>query len=460
MYGAMKRHEIQVRRKAGQSHAQIARDAKVSKRTSKRIVKEAEVTGDGRSPTRRRPGRPSKVAAHRSVVVDLLAREPELPTLEVLHRARQAGYSGGKSALYELVRELRPTRTMPMVRFEGLPGEFSQHDFGVVDVRYASGGEERITFFASRLKYSRWAAVQITPDQRVESLVRALLVSFESFGGVPLMAVFDNPKTIVVGRRGNEIQWNETFAQVAIDFRFAPELCTPRRANQKGAVENLVGFVKNSFFKVRRFHDRQDLERQLAEWLHEVNEVRPSRATGVPPQALIAADRTRLRPLAMAAADYALKVPVFVGPTARVSYEGALYSTSPRTIGWSATLHLYTDRVRIVAGAQVTEHRRQPKGSESVHSEHRAEMLALVSGDRAKRYFKREQILGLGADAEILLTEIVHRHPRSWYGEVEILFDLLETFGQAKLRTALRIAVEQRQFAALYINSLLDREVV
>ena len=29
MYGAMKRHEIQVRRKAGQSHAQIARDAKV-----------------------------------------------------------------------------------------------------------------------------------------------------------------------------------------------------------------------------------------------------------------------------------------------------------------------------------------------------------------------------------------------------------------------------------------------
>jgi transposase len=456
----MKRHEIQVRRKAGQSHAQIARDAKVSTRTSKRIVKEAEVTGDGSSTTRRRPGRPSKVSAHRAIVVDLLAKEPELPTLEVLHRVRQAGYSGGKSALYELVRELRPTRTIPMVRFEGLPGEFSQHDFGVVDVRYVNGGEERIQFFASRLKYSRWATVQITADQRVESLVRALLGSFESFGGVPLMAVFDNPKTVVVGRKGNEIQWNETFAQVAIDFRFAPELCTPRRANQKGAVENLVGFVKNSFFKVRRFHDRQDLERQLAEWLREVNEVRPSRATGVPPKDLIAADRARLRPLAMTAADYALKVPVFVGPTARVSYEGALYSMSPRTIGWSATLHLYTDRVRIVTGAQVAEHPRQPKGSESVHSEHRAEMLALVSGERAKRYFKREQILGLGADAETLLTEIVHSHPRSWYGEVEILFDLLETFGQDKLRDALRVAVEQRQFAALYVNSLLDREVV
>ncbi len=460
MYGAMKRHEIQVRRRAGQSHAQIARDAAVSTRTSKRVVKEAEITDDARSPMGRRPGRPSKVVAHRAFVIELLAKEAELPTLEVLHRARQAGYAGGKSAMYELVRELRPMRSALMVRFEGLPGEFSQHDFGMVDVSYVDGSEERIQFFASRLKYSRWAAVTITKDQRVESLVRALLASFESFGGVPLLAVFDNPKTVVVGRKGKEIQWNEVFARVAIDFRFAPELCTPRRANQKGAVENLVGFVKNSFFKVRRFHDRQDLDRQLEQWLREVNEVRPSRATGVPPKQLVVADRTRLRPMAMPAVEYALKVPVFVGPTARVSYDGGLYSMSPRTIGWSATLHLFADRVRIVAGAQVAEHPRQPKGGESVHSEHRAEMLAMVSGERAKRYFKREQVLGLGADAETLLTEIVHRHPRSWYGEVEILFDLLETFGQDRLRAALRTAVQQRQFAVLYVTNLLDREVV
>lgn len=458
MYGAMKRHEIQVRRRAGQSHVQIARDAGVSTRTSKRVTKEAEV--GAKDADRRRPGRPSKVAGHRAFVVDLLSKEPELPTLEVLHRARLAGYSGGKSALYDLVRELRPKHSMPMVRFEGLPGEFSQHDFGVVDVRYISGGEERIQFFASRLKHSRWAAVQITKDQRVESLVRALLASFESFGGVPLMSVFDNPKTVVVGRKGKEIQWNETFARVALDYRFAPELCTPRRANQKGAVENLVGFVKGSFFKVRRFHDRQDLERQLVDWLHEVNHVRPSRATGVPPSALIATERERLRPMAIAAAEYALKVPVFVGPTARVSYDGGLYSMSPRTIGWSATLHLYADRVRIVAGSHEATHPRQPKGCESIHKEHRAEMLALVSGDRAKRYFKREQILGLGADAEALLTEIVHRHPRSWYGEVEILFDLLETFGHERLREALRVAVAQRQFKAIYVTSLLEREAV
>jgi hypothetical protein len=51
-----------------------------------------------------------------SIVVELLTKEPNLPTLEVLHRARLSGYSGGKSALYDLVRDLRPPHSMPMVR--------------------------------------------------------------------------------------------------------------------------------------------------------------------------------------------------------------------------------------------------------------------------------------------------------------------------------------------------------
>ena len=50
------------------------------------------------------------------------------------------------------------------------------------------------------------------------------------------------------------------------------ELCWPYRAQEKGSVENLVGFVKSSLFKVRRFYDEQDLEQQRQEWEREVNE--------------------------------------------------------------------------------------------------------------------------------------------------------------------------------------------
>jgi hypothetical protein len=36
--------------------------------------------------------------------------------------------SGGKTALYELVASLRPKPAKPLVRFEGLAGEFSHRN--------------------------------------------------------------------------------------------------------------------------------------------------------------------------------------------------------------------------------------------------------------------------------------------------------------------------------------------
>ena len=58
----------------------------------------------------------------------------------------------------------------PLVRFEGLPGEFSQHDFGQVDVEYVDGATQRIRFFASRLKYPRTIRVSLVPDETTETL--------------------------------------------------------------------------------------------------------------------------------------------------------------------------------------------------------------------------------------------------------------------------------------------------
>ena len=114
---------------------------------------------------------------------------------------------------------------------------------------------------------------------------------------MPLSVVFDNPKTVVLHPKQTPIVWNPTMAQLAVDYGFIIELCEPRRANQKGAVENLVGWVKGSFFKVRRFQDRDDLLAQLAEWLTEVNERRPSRATAVIPAVRLLEEQARLRPL-------------------------------------------------------------------------------------------------------------------------------------------------------------------
>lgn len=462
MIGAMARHRVQVLRGAGKTLKQVVAETGVSQSSVQRIEREPplETVADLVRAGRRGVGRPSVAEPWRERVAAVLAAEPALPTVEILHRLREERYAGGKTALYELVRELRPQPTAPLVRFEGVPGEFSQHDFGQVEVRYLDGSHERVHFFVSRLKYSRWVDVRLVENEGVESLVRSLLAGFASFGGVPLVAVFDNPKTVVLSREGGRIRWNDTFGQTALDYRFAPELCTPRRGQEKGSAENLVGFVKNGFFKVRRFHDHDDLVAQLAAWHVEVNTVRPCRATGVPPAARIEAERERLRALAIDPSEYALRFSVFVGPTALVSFQGYRYSMPPEAIGIPGMLWLYPERVRIVAGRFEREHARVPEqGQDSIHPDDRTRRLAAVAGKRGRLYLKRQEILDLGPAAETFLAEIVHRHRFTWQGEVEQLHGALVQHGPAALHRALATANARELYGAPHVLRLLAKEV-
>ena len=265
---------------------------------------------------------------------------------------------------------------------------------------------------------------------------------------------------MVISRKDSRIQWNDTFGQAALDYRFAPELCTPRRGQEKGSAENLVGFVKNGFFKVRRFHDHADLIEQLIAWQLEVNTVRPCRATGVPPAERITAERERMRPLAIPAAEYALRFSVFVGPTGLVSFQGYRYSMPPEAIGIPGMLWLYAERVRIVAGRFEREHARVPEqGKDSFHPEDRAARLAQVAGKRGRLYLKRQEILDLGPAAEAFLTEIVHLHRFTWQGEVEQLHAALTQHGPAALHRALAAAHARELYGAPHVLRLLAKEV-
>jgi len=166
----LKRHEVEILLKAGHPKTEVARLAGVSLCSVKRIAEETPVVhvDDAVEREKRGIGRPSLVANFRKLVVTILEEKPDLPSLEILRRAREAGYPGGKTALYALVSSLRPKGIKPLVRFEGLPGEFSQHDFGQVDVEFLNGVIRRIHFFASRLKYSRFIRVSLVQDETVD----------------------------------------------------------------------------------------------------------------------------------------------------------------------------------------------------------------------------------------------------------------------------------------------------
>jgi hypothetical protein len=109
---------------------------------------------------------PSKAEAYRQVIVEALSDDSALRSVELLHPARLAGYTGGNSALHALAQTLRTRVVTPLVRFEGLPGEFSQHDFSEAlvqlsgrDRRYSASVRDQADPCLSPTGFSRVSSV-------------------------------------------------------------------------------------------------------------------------------------------------------------------------------------------------------------------------------------------------------------------------------------------------------------
>lgn len=463
------RHAVQKLLDAGVKPRAVAQQFRVSRRTIERIAREEKIRSDADGIIRRdgddaarQPGRPCVTEVIRARVQALVLEDPDRPPGEISRLLKAEGTPLGLSTVYRVLRGVRATIPAALqVRFEGVAGEFAQFDFGQVTVRCDDGTRQTVHFAAYRLKYSRWLHVVLVPNERVEALIRSLLESFEASGGVPLRVVFDNPKTVVIKHEEGRPVWNAVLAPVAIDYGFTIELCRPRQPQQKGSVENLVGFVKRAFFRARRFADlTTDLPQQLAEWLVEVNTTRPNRATKEIPGVRLAAEQTRMKPLAIPPSDYGLRFAVTVGPTAMVTHQGIRYAMPAGACGIPATLWLYPNRVKIVTAGSKHEavHPRFPQhGTVSYLPGQRAAQLAAVAGARKRLYFMRERILELGPVGEGYLTELIHQRPRTWKGDVERLFALLEELGDGQFRLVLQRALFQRLIGAEYVVQLAAR---
>jgi hypothetical protein len=89
-----------------------------------------------------------------------------------------------------------------------------------------------VHFFASRLKYSRWVDVTIVPDECAETLVRTLVDHFALIGGIPLLAVFDRPKTVAGKSATNRTATGKRFsffARASATVSMRPRRTAPSR---------------------------------------------------------------------------------------------------------------------------------------------------------------------------------------------------------------------------------------
>lgn len=372
-------------------------------------------------------------------------------------------YRGSDVAFYVYARSVRQDRTcVPAavaVRFEGLPGELLQIDWGEVRqmpfTRPALAGQTRY-FFAARLKYSRYMWVRFTQDMQEETLLRCLIACLVDLGGVPWVVTSDNMKTITLGRdTQHQPIWHPTYQKLAVEFAFHPDACAPRAGNQKGAVENVVKFVKANFLAGRTFYDDADLAQEGAAWLHRVNAERPCEATEQFPATLLAAERAHFTPLPEAAHDYGLFDSVLVNRESLVTIATNRYSVPTHLVGQALTARIHPTRIDLFQGAVcVASHpRHSGRNARVVVPEHFAAVFALKP--RARIMVYRDWLVGLSASAATYVSLLCQRRYAEMGTQIPAVYEVAQQVGREEFLAAVEVALEHQIVGVEYLRALL-----
>ncbi|MDP9382356.1 MAG: IS21 family transposase, partial [Chloroflexota bacterium] len=254
----MERSTVHLLSKRGKSIRQIASELGRSPTTIAKVLKEP--VDREAAPRHRRSGLDSLKARIEGWLGEGLSA---VRMLELARGDLDEPYTGSRSQFGEYVRrvlrelEQQQASIDVPIRFEGMPAEYLQVDWGEVrNFPFTQQASSRRYFLCCRLKYSRWVWVRWTTDMRQETLLRGLVDCFVELGWVPWVLVFDNMKTVTSGRDSSgQPVWTQSLLQLAGEFGFHPQACDPGAANQKGSVESLVKWVKGSLLPGRSFAD-------------------------------------------------------------------------------------------------------------------------------------------------------------------------------------------------------------
>jgi len=398
MLGFMERSTIKLLKKRGNTDTEIARILGRDRKTVRRALQE---------PAEKKllqPKRGSIVDPYEDQILQWI--QEGIPVTVMLERVRkdeQNPYSGGDSIFYQRVQLIRQEKKMTkqeaIWRFEGLPGEYLQVDWGERrQFPFTQIPQKTRYCFVGRLKYSRWIYAEFHDNMRYETLIRCILGCLESLGGVPWVLVFDNMKTVVrmIAKRdrdGNPV-WNRRFRQFASEIGFHPEVCDPGAANQKGTVENGVKFVKGNFLAGRTFRDDEDLSMQLTQWLLERNNGR-CQAHGHTPNELLPEEREALEPLTETPESYGLLHLLRVNPESVIRFETNCYSVPEHLIGQIVTVRVASNELRVYHDRQlVAQHERSYQKRQRIRNLDHYERT-LSRKPRAKVLAYREKLLEL-----------------------------------------------------------------
>jgi transposase len=407
----------------------------------------------------------NRVKALRPLVTDpyvefirqTLQHYPRLRATRIYQMIRERGYSGSVVQLRRVVARLRPVHQKPFLRLRSFPGEQGQVDwahFGEVPVGRA---RRRLSCFLIMLSYSRALYLEFFFDQSMENFLRGHVHAFQAWSGQPRILLYDNLRSAVLERRGDQIHFHPRLLDLCSHYHFAPRPCQVRAGNQKGRVERAVLYVRESFWAGRTFTTLVELNRQALLWRDQVAHQRPwpdndSRTV----EQAFAEEQPRLLPLPAHPFETDLVLPIHAGKTIYLRFDLNDYSIPPEAIGRPLTLVASESRVRILDGSkEIAQHRRSfdrhqlvldPTHQQALLEEKRKAFGSTPGGRLAQAVPESEALL-----------DTAFARGESAGSQTAQLLKLLDTYGAAELRSAIREALERNTPHASSVAFILSR---
>lgn len=429
------------------STRRIARHLKLDRKTISRCIQEPTLV-----PVRQH--RKSKLDPSKERIDELLAEDPKVPATRILQILRKQGYSGGKTILCDYLQLIRPRpKQRGYVRFETLPGDSFQVDWGHFGSLSYEGDQRKLYAFVLVEGHSRRLFVEFTHSQRFETFVRCHQHAFRDMQGIAREIVYDNLLSAVAERDGRLVRFQTRFWSFAREYGFCPRACTPRSAWEKGKCERAIGYLRKNFWPLRSFRDLQDVNRQVRVWLTEVaNQRRHSETREVPEERF---QPETLLDLPVLDPDYRDTETPLVHKDLRLRFDGNAYCVGERFIGKRLTLKADSESVTIYyRQKEIVRYPRSWRRGQTLGAE-RFEKALLENRPAAHRSQAQQQLVALlGEVAELYLRELAGGD-KSLSRQIRELIDLVREYGEDSVRTAVEKAHRGRAFGVDYVTNIL-----
>lgn len=402
--------------------------------------------------------RPSIIDPYLEFVRQTLNQHPRLRATRIYQMIRDRGYTGSVVQLRRSVAQLRPPAREAFLRLYTFPADQAQVDwahFGHVAVGRA---KRALSCFVITLSYSRALYLEFFFDQTMENFLRGHVHAFQDWGGQPRVILYDNLRSAVLERRGNEIHFNPRLLELCAHYHFVARPCQVRAGNQKGRVERAIRYVRDSFWAGRAFTTLVECNRQALVWRDQVAHQRPwpgddSRTVGQ----VFAEEQPRLLPPPLHAFGTDLIVPVRSAKTIYVRFDLNDYSIPPEAVGRQLTLVASDTLVRILDGsAEIARHTRSYDRHQMVLDP--AHQHALLKAKRkAFDSTPGGRLMQAVPESKTLLDQAFSQGESAGSQTAQLL-KLLDQYGATALRQAVREALERNTPRASSVAFLLRRQ--